>query len=98
MFASTYLDKWRPHFASYQLPTIQISTSQILNHIKEIATAAFQKISNLFNAYDNFPNESNIKTYGIVSCVALITFLFLSALTKRGSNILTPPTPAPQKK
>lgn len=98
MSASAYLDKWRSFFFYYQLPTIQVSISEILNHIKEIAIAAFQKISNLFNSYDTFSNDSNIKTYGLVSCVSLIVFLFLSTLTKRGSSILVPLTPARPKK
>lgn len=67
--------------------------SQLTQRIKEIVAAVWQKISDFFGSYHKPSNESNIKTFAIISCVSLIALLVISMLRRRDSNLVPPPTP-----
>jgi len=65
----------------------------IVQYVKEIAQLIFQKLSSFSNAYENYPNESNLKTFALISCLSLITLLVIIALRKSQPSIVPPPTP-----
>lgn len=96
MFASLRLDLLpsAPFFDSSFFSDTMIS--QLTNRIKEIAAAIFQKISDFFNSYNKYSNESNIKAFALISCLSLIALLVISMLRRRDSSLVPPPTPHPE--
>jgi len=96
MFAVPYFNDLTASFSSIRIPTIHINTDDIVERIKEIACKAFEVFSSFFNSSENVPAESSTKSFAFITAVSLIILLFLSAVRKRGPNILPPPTPFPQ--
>jgi glutaredoxin 2 len=93
MFASLRLDSLSSAAFSNSFFSSDTIISQITQRIKEIVAAAFQKISDFFNAYNKHSNESNIKTFALISCLSLIALLVISMLRRRDSRLVPPPTP-----
>lgn len=98
MFVSSFFNRLTASLSTLQLPAIRIDTAGIINRVQAIAMHIFQKLTHVFHASENIPSQSGAKSFALLASISLIILLFLSAIQKRGSSIVPPPTPFPDKK
>lgn len=74
-------------------PLLNSLQSDITQRAKDIAIAAFKKMTEFFTFFNNQSNEINLKTFALISCVSLIALLVISMLLRKDSRLIDPPTP-----
>jgi hypothetical protein len=77
----------------YQEVLPNISSSEIIKRIREIAVDMFTRVSEFFNAFNKPSNENNLKVFALISCASLIALLVISMLRRRDTRIVYPSTP-----
>jgi hypothetical protein len=93
-FNMPFLSRINASLSSYwsQPPrSLNFSSSDILQRIREAALAAFLKLDTFLSSFKRQSSEGNMKTFALISCPFLIALMIISMLRKR-----KPPTSHPQ--